>query len=96
MTRLSSFSTPGAIRARIRKMDGQRVTISRAAQEIGAAANRKRAIDRATELAPTLAGIRGAGATTLREIAAGLTLTTRGKGNWGPVQVRRTLDALND
>jgi DNA invertase Pin-like site-specific DNA recombinase len=40
--------------ARIRKMDGQRVTISRTAQEFGAAANRKRAVDRATDLAPTL------------------------------------------
>jgi hypothetical protein len=49
-------------------------------------------------LAPTLAQIRKAGATTLRDIAAGLDAagipTPRGHGEWSPVQVKRTLDAL--
>lgn len=83
---------------RIRKSDGKPAVISRKAQEIGAAANRKRATDRATDLAPTLAQIRKAGATTLRDIAAGLDAagipTPRGHGEWSPVQVKRTLDAL--
>jgi DNA invertase Pin-like site-specific DNA recombinase len=83
---------------RIRKSDGRPAVISRKAQEIGAAANRKRATDRAADLAPTLAQIRKAGATTLRDIAAGLDAagisTPRGRGKWSPVQVKRTLDAL--
>jgi DNA invertase Pin-like site-specific DNA recombinase len=85
---------------RIRKSDGQRVVISRAAQKTGAAANRTRATDRAADLAPTLAQIRDGGATTLRAIAAGLDAagiaTPRGHGKWAPVQVKRTLAALKD
>jgi DNA invertase Pin-like site-specific DNA recombinase len=40
---------------RTRKSDGQRVVISRTAQKTGAAANRRRATDRAADLAPTIA-----------------------------------------
>jgi DNA invertase Pin-like site-specific DNA recombinase len=84
--------------ARVRTSDGKPVVISRSAQKTGAAANRKRAIDRARDLAPTLAEIRRAGATTLSDIAAALDAagisTPRGGGKWGPVQVKRTLDAL--
>ena len=85
---------------RIRKSDGRPVVISHKAQLVGAAANRKRAIDRARDLAPTLADIRRGGATTLREIAAGLDSagisTPRGGGKWGPVQVKRALAALEN
>jgi DNA invertase Pin-like site-specific DNA recombinase len=83
---------------RVRKSDGRPVVISHQAQKVGAAANRKRAIDRAKDLAPTLAEIRRGGATTLRDIAIGLDAagisTPRGGAKWGPVQVKRALDAL--
>jgi DNA invertase Pin-like site-specific DNA recombinase len=83
---------------RIRKADGAAVVISRKAQQAGAAAGRKRAADRATDLAPTIEAIRRNGATTLQAIANALTAagipTPRGRGTWKPVQVKRTLDAL--
>jgi DNA invertase Pin-like site-specific DNA recombinase len=83
---------------RIRKSDGQPVAISRTAQKRRAAANRTRAVDRAADLAPTLAQIRANGASTLGAIAAGLNEagipTPRGSGKWSAVQVKRTLDAL--
>jgi hypothetical protein len=70
----------------------------RAAQKRGAASNRERAVDRAADLAPTIAQIRATGATTLAAIAEGLNAaaipTPRGQGKWSPVQVRRTLQAL--
>jgi DNA invertase Pin-like site-specific DNA recombinase len=85
---------------RIRKSDGQPVAISRTAQKRGAAANRTRAIDRAADLAPTLAQIQASGASTLGALAAGLNEagipTPRGRGRWSAVQVKRTLDALKD
>ena len=56
------------------------------------------AVDRAADLAPTIAQIRATGATTLAAIADGLNAaaipTPRGQGKWSPVQVRRTLQAL--
>jgi DNA invertase Pin-like site-specific DNA recombinase len=83
---------------RIRKSDGRPVVIGRTAQKRGAASNRKRAVDRAADLAPTIAQIRATGATTLAAIAEGLNAaaipTPRGQGKWSPVQVRRTLQAL--
>lgn len=83
---------------RVRLSDGQPVTLSHAAQKAGAAASRKRAADRAADLAPTIAAIRESGATTLSAIAAGLDAvgiaTPRGNGRWKPMQVKRTLDAL--
>jgi DNA invertase Pin-like site-specific DNA recombinase len=85
---------------RIRQSDGKPVTISRAAQKAGAVANRMRAIDRAADLAPTIKQIQDGGATTLKGIAAGLDAagipTPRGRGDWSPTQVKRTLDALSD
>jgi DNA invertase Pin-like site-specific DNA recombinase len=85
---------------RIRKSDGQPVAISRAAQKRGAAANRTRAVDRAADLAPTLAQIQANGASTLAAIATGLDAagitTPRGHGKWSPVQVKRTLEALRN
>lgn len=77
---------------------GERVVISHKAQEIGAAANRKRAADRAADLAPTITGIQNSGATTLQAIADGLNAaaipTPRGHGKWSPMQVKRTLAAI--
>jgi DNA invertase Pin-like site-specific DNA recombinase len=81
---------------RIRMSDGKPVVISRAAQETGAAANRKRAADRAFDLA----GIQKNGATTLQAIAEALNAagiqTPRGRGKWSPTQVQRTLIILMD
>jgi DNA invertase Pin-like site-specific DNA recombinase len=83
---------------RIRESDGKAVVLSREAQKQGAAANRMRAVDRATDLAPTIAQIRAMGAETLTAIAAGLNdagiPTPRGHGVWSPMQVKRTLEAL--
>src|SRR6516225_8240389 len=50
---------------RIRKSDGQPVLIAHAAQKRGASANRMRALDRAADLAPTIADIQASGARTL-------------------------------
>src|ERR1700736_4710233 len=85
---------------RVRKSDGQPVTISRAAQKTGATANHMRAVDRAADLAPTLAQIQADGAITLKAIASALDAagiaTPRGQGNWSPTQVKRALVALKD
>jgi hypothetical protein len=85
---------------RTRKSDGKPVTISLAARKTGAAANRKRAADRAADLAPTIAEIRKKGATTLQAVAEGLNAagiqTPRGGGKWSPTQVQRTLIVLMD
>jgi DNA invertase Pin-like site-specific DNA recombinase len=85
---------------RVRKSDGKPVIISRSAQKTGAAANHLRAVDRAADLAPTLAQIQADGAVTLKDIAAALDAagiaTPRGQGKWSPVQVKRTLEALKD
>jgi DNA invertase Pin-like site-specific DNA recombinase len=73
---------------RIRKSDGEPVRISRAAQKGGAAANRTRALDRAADLAPTIAQIRERGAKSLNAIATGLNAagipTPRGRGKVEP------------
>jgi DNA invertase Pin-like site-specific DNA recombinase len=85
---------------RVRKSNGKPVIISRSAQKIGAAANHLRAVDRAADLAPTLAQIQADGAITLKDIATALDAagiaTPRGQGKWSPVQVKRTLEALKD
>jgi len=84
--------------SRVRKSDGQAVVISREAQKRGAVSNRMRAVERAADLAPTIAQIRTQGALTLAAIAAGLNdtgiPTPRGQGKWSPAQVKRALDAL--
>ena len=81
---------------RVRKSNGPRVVIGRQAQKAGASANHKRAADRAADLAPTIAAIWKRGATTLREIAAGLEAagiaTPRGQPKWSPMQVKRALE----
>jgi hypothetical protein len=55
----------------------------------------KRAKARAADLAPTIAELQAAGATSLRAIAAGLNErgipTARGTGTWSATQVMRVL-----
>jgi DNA invertase Pin-like site-specific DNA recombinase len=83
---------------RVRTSNGQRVIIGRQAQRAGAAANHKRAADRAADLAPAIANIRNNGAATLRDIAAGLEaagiVTPRGQAKWSPTQVKRAVETL--
>jgi DNA invertase Pin-like site-specific DNA recombinase len=83
---------------RLRKSDGQPVIIGHSAQSAGAKANRKRAIDRAVDLAPTIKQVQAEGAATLQSIAAALDAAgitpPRGQGKWSPTQVKRTLEAM--
>jgi hypothetical protein len=62
---------------------------------MGRAARTKTANDRATDLAPIIRELQASGATSLREIAAGLNArgikTARG-GTWSAVQVSRILE----
>jgi DNA invertase Pin-like site-specific DNA recombinase len=59
----------------------------------------QRADARAADIAPTIASLQAAGATSLRAIAAALNErgipTARGNGAWSAVQVARVLDRLN-
>jgi hypothetical protein len=54
-----------------------------------------RSAARAADIGPTIAELQAAGATSLREIAAGLNArgipTARGNGSWSAVQVARVL-----
>jgi DNA invertase Pin-like site-specific DNA recombinase len=57
-----------------------------------------RAAGRAADIAPTIAELQAAGATSLRQIAAGLNAlnipTARGEGEWTATQVMRVLERL--
>jgi DNA invertase Pin-like site-specific DNA recombinase len=77
------------------KLGGYRgTTMTKAMRRAAAEAVAKRVDARATDLAPTIAELRSAGATSLRAIAAGLNQrgipTARG-GQWSAVQVSRVL-----
>lgn len=85
-----------AARARGVKLGGDRGNrLSAEARAAGRAARAATAAARAGDLAPTIAEIRAAGATSLREIAAVLNArkipTARGAGEWTAVQVSRVL-----
>jgi DNA invertase Pin-like site-specific DNA recombinase len=58
----------------------------------------RRAVARATDLAPTIQNLQAGGAESLRAIAAGLNAagipTPRGQGKWSAVQVKRTLERI--
>ena len=58
----------------------------------------ERAATRAADLAPTIRALQAAGATSLRDIAAGLNEkgipTARGRGIWSAPQVARVLERL--
>jgi DNA invertase Pin-like site-specific DNA recombinase len=83
---------------RVRKSDRTQVTITTEIQALGSAAVGKRADDRAADIAPTIAQLQAAGATSLRAIAAALNdagiPTARGGGAWSAVQVKRVLERI--
>jgi hypothetical protein len=64
---------------------------------MSAAARQREADDRAADLAPVIAELQAAGATSLRAIAAGLNAkkipTARGIGEWSAVQGRPRVGA---
>ncbi|KMO38587.1 resolvase [Methylobacterium variabile] len=87
-----------AAKARGVKLGGDRgATVSPEARAKAAIAVQTRVTSRAADLAPIIAEIRAAGASSLREIAAALDdrgiLTVRG-GRWSAVQVRRIITIL--
>jgi DNA invertase Pin-like site-specific DNA recombinase len=100
--RMISERTKAALAAAKRrgvKLGGDRgVTPSARAHARSAEAKQERADARATDLAPTVAKLRAAGATSLRAIAAGLNdlgiPTARGEGEWSATQVQRVLARL--
>jgi DNA invertase Pin-like site-specific DNA recombinase len=88
-----------AAKARGIKLGGRRVSAKRFA-EIGAAGRRVRRdqVDRARSgVLPVIAKLQASGASSLRQIAAGLNVaeipTPRGQGEWSAVQVQRILKA---
>lgn len=65
--------------------------------QAGIATRRAKAASRAADLAPIIRDIRATGATSLRELAAGLnerSVPTARGGSWSPTQVARLLDRL--
>ena len=83
--------------ARIRRSDGQQVTVSAEARRRGADRVRAKARERAADLLPTIAELQDQGCTSMRGIAAALNdrmiPTARGNGRWTAVQVGRILTA---
>ena len=78
------------------KLGGYRGTkVTEAMRKAALAAVRERTQARAADLAPIISELQGAGATSLRAIAAGLNArgipTARGIGTWSAVQVARVL-----
>lgn len=73
--------------------------LTREGRKAGSAAVQREAAKRATDLAPVIAELRAAGATSLRAIAAGLDArripTAGGEGVWSAVQVSRVLSRLS-
>ncbi|WP_354050561.1 recombinase family protein [Bradyrhizobium sp. LB12.1] len=67
-------------------------------RSMSAAALERKANDRAADIAPTIAELQAAGATSLRAIAAGLNEkgipTARGEGAWSATQVQRVMARL--
>jgi len=88
-----------AAKRRGKKLGGNRGVVPSAKTRAKAiAAIEARASTRAADIAPTIAELQAAGATSLRAIAAGLNArripTARGEGVWSAVQVARVLDRL--
>jgi hypothetical protein len=71
---------------------------SKEARTKAVAANKRRAVGRAADLAPTIAMLRAGGATSLRALTAALNElgipTARGAETWTAVHVKRVLDRL--
>jgi len=89
-----------AAKRRGKKLGGNHGTIPTARmRKRSAATRRERAAARAADLAPTIAELQAAGATTLRAIAAGLNEqdipTARRGGEWSAVQVARVPERLD-
>jgi DNA invertase Pin-like site-specific DNA recombinase len=90
-----------AARARGVKLGGYRKnpTLPPGAGKKGNAVMAQRAAERAADLAPIIAEIRAAGATSLRAIAAGLNErgipTARGHGTWSASQVMHVLERIS-
>ena len=65
----------------------------------GMRVRQERAAQRAADVAPIIAKLQAAGATSLYAIAAGLNArnipTARGQGEWSAVQVMRVLERLD-
>lgn len=98
--RMISKRTKDALAAAKRrgvKLGGYRenAQFTRAARQARNEAVERVAAERATDLAPVIAELQAAGATSLRAIAAGLNErkipTARGTGEWSAVQVMRVL-----
>ena len=89
-----------AAKARGTKLGGDRGNLA----EVGAAGRAKgvrvrqeKATSRAADLAPIVANLRANGATSLRDLAAGLNargITTARGGEWSAVQVQRVLERI--
>jgi DNA invertase Pin-like site-specific DNA recombinase len=81
------------------KLGGNRGTMPTAKmQKASKAALQTRAASRAADIAPVIAELRAAGASSLRALAEGLNAkgipTARGNGEWSAVQVQRVLERL--
>ena len=88
-----------AAKARGKQLGGNRgVVMTDATRAAGRAAIKARMDARASDIAPTIASLKAAGATSLRAIAAGLSEreipAPRGGSTWSAMQVRRLLDAI--
>ncbi|KQQ04942.1 resolvase [Methylobacterium sp. Leaf122] len=93
--KMISARTKAALAASQKKLGGHRgVVISGVAQAKGRDAQKARAVSRAADLSDIVAEIQAGGATSLREIAAGLNeraIPTARGGQWSAVQVQRVL-----
>jgi DNA invertase Pin-like site-specific DNA recombinase len=78
--------------------DGKPLVITLDAAAMGRDAQREKANVRADQVGAVFRELQAQGKTTLREIAEGLNVkevpTARGKGKWGPEQVKRVLGRL--
>jgi DNA invertase Pin-like site-specific DNA recombinase len=83
-----------------KKRYGDYVSLSNEARVLGTEARKRRAAERARDLAPVIEELRASGLTTLREMAAALTErgipTARGATEWGATQVSRVMALLDD
>jgi DNA invertase Pin-like site-specific DNA recombinase len=83
------------IRAGLQVAKARGTRLGRNGAERLAPAHKAEAVERARVLAPVVAEIQASGASTLREIAAGLNargIPTAQGGSWSPMQVKRVLD----
>jgi DNA invertase Pin-like site-specific DNA recombinase len=94
-----STRTKQALARSKKKLGGFRGVMPTArTRKASAAALQKRSAERAADLSPIIKELQAAGATSLRNIAAGLNArgipTSRGDGEWSAVQVARVLERI--